>query len=165
MNERSMAELSCERFLEELEQLPLESSGELRELLPQQQREHAGRCASCGAVLEDFLEARQALAPMRGTIHEPGPWFVSRVMATIRAKEKELEEQAEGVWVSVMRLAPRLAAFAAVLLVFGGTWAMELHRAQHSRQQQSRPAEGLFENAPAPLNDDIIATNYQETQP
>jgi len=160
-----MADLSCERFLEELEKLPLESSDVLRGLLPQQAHSHAADCASCKAALEDFLEARQALTPMRGTIHEPGPWFVSRVMAAIQAKERELEEQAEGVWVSVMRLAPRLAAIAAVLLVFGGTWAMELHRAQHSRQPQMQPAEGLFESAPGPANDDIVALNYEETQP
>jgi len=160
-----MAEISCERFLEELEELPLETSGALHELLPQQARQHAADCASCKAALEDFSEARQALTPMRGTIHEPGPWFVSRVLAAIQATERELEEQAEGVWVSVMRIAPRLAAFAAVLLVFGGTWAMELHRAQRSRQPQLQPAEGLFESAPTPANDDIVALNYEETQP
>jgi len=165
MKERPMAELSCERFLQALEALPVESTEALRELLPQPARQHAADCASCKAALEDFLEARQALTPMRGTIHEPGPWFVSRVMAAIQAKERELQEQAEGVWVSVMRFAPRLAAFAAVLLVLGGTWAMELHRAQHSRQPQMQPAEGLFESAPRPANDDIVALNYEETQP
>jgi hypothetical protein len=159
MIERPMPEPNCERFLELLEELPLESAEGLRE----QARQHAAGCASCKAALEDFLQVRQALAPMRGTIQDPAPWFVSRVMAAIRSTERELEEQAESVWVSVMRLAPRLAAFAAVLLVFGGTWAMELHRASHARQLQ--PGEGIFETAPAPPNDDIVALNYEETQP
>jgi hypothetical protein len=165
MMERSMAELNCERFLHALEELPPESPEVLREHLPQQARQHAADCTSCKAALEEFLEVRQAIAPMRATIHEPSPWFVSRVMAVIQATERELQEQAEGVWVSVMRLAPRLAAFAAVLLVFGGTWAMQLHRASHTRQPQLQPSEGLFETAPGPANDDIVALNYEETQP
>jgi hypothetical protein len=165
MIERPMAEPNCERFLELLEEFPLESSESLREHLSQQALQHAGDCASCKAALEDFLQVRQALAPMRSTVHEPSPWFVSRVMAAIHSTERELEEQAESVWVSVMRLAPRLAAFAAVLLVFGGTWAMQLHRASHARQPQLQPGEGIFEAAPAPPNDDIVALNYEETQP
>lgn len=164
MNERPMAETNCQLLLEQLEQLPLEPAEDLRGLLSPEAREHAAKCASCEAALQDFLETRLALAPLRG-VHEPGPWFVSRVMASIRAKERELEEQAEGVWIYVMRLAPRLAVVAALLLVFGGTWALQLHRASHERQQQVQPAEGLFESAPAPLNDDIVALNYEETRP
>jgi len=165
MNEQPTPELNCQLLLEQLEQLPRESAGDLSELLPPQVREHAANCPSCQAALQDLIETRQAFAPLRASAHEPSPWFVSRVMAAIRAKEKELEEQADGVWLYVMRLAPRLTAFAAVLLVFGGTWAMQLHRASHDRQQQVQPAEGLFENAPTPLNDDIVALNYEETRP
>jgi hypothetical protein len=165
MNEQPMPELNCQLFLEQLEQLPLQSAGDLLELLPPQVREHAANCPSCQAALQDFLDTRRAFTPLRTSPYEPGPWFVSRVMASIRAKEKELEEQAEGVWLYVMRLAPRLAAVAAVLLVFGGTWAMQLHRASRDRQQQVQPAEGLFENAPSPLNDDIVALNYEEIRP
>jgi len=165
------AEVSCEQFLEEVEQLPLETpgtkkAGDWREMLPQEAREHAGRCASCEAALEDFAETREALGGMKASQVEPGPWFVSRVMATIRAQERENEEQTDGVWISVMKLAPRLAAFAVVLLVLGGTWALELRR-EHARQMEVRPAEGLFETAPAPLNDDIVASTYtyEERQP
>jgi len=170
MKDRPMVEFSCESFREQLERLPLEppgsKAGDWREILPQEAREHAAKCATCDAALGDFVETRQALGGMRSALPEPGPWFVSRVMAAIRAQEKEVREQAEGVWISVMRLAPRLSAFAAVLLVLGGTWVMELRRAEHVRQQQMRPAEGMFETAPsAPPNDDIIASTYEESQP
>jgi hypothetical protein len=163
MSEQPVAELSCQSFLEQLEQLPLESLGDARENLAPQAREHVTSCASCQAALQDFLDTRQALLPMRGTLHQPSPWFVSRVMAVI----KEREEQADSVWISVMRLAPRISAFAALLLVFGGTWAMQLHRAQHSREQQPPSVEGLFETAPStPPNDDIVALNtHEEVQP
>ena len=172
MSDRPIGARKCDEFLEELERLPAGLPGrptvkDWRELLPQEAREHAATCANCEQALEDLAETREALAGMAESLPEPGPWFVGRVMAKIRAQERELEEQANGVWISVMRLAPRLAAFAAVLLVLGGTWALELRRAEQSRQQQARPeAEGLFEGAPnTPLNDDIIASTHEEQQP
>ena len=172
MSDRPIGAGKCEEFLEELERLPAGLPGrptgrDWRELLPQKAREHAATCANCEEALEDFAETREALAGMAESLPEPGPWFVARVMAKIGAQERELEEQANGVWISVMRLAPRLAAFAAVLLVLGGTWALELRRAEQSRRQQTRPAaEGLFEAAPnTPLNDDIIANTHEEQQP
>jgi len=170
MKDRPMVEFSCESFQEQLERLPLEPPGiearDCREVLPPEAREHAAKCATCEAALGDFVETRQALREMRRGLPEPGPWFVSRVMATIRAQEKRIAEQSEGVWISVMRLAPRLLAFAAVLLVLGGTWIMELRRAEHARQLEMRPAEGMFETAPStPPDDDIIASTYEESQP
>lgn len=172
MSDGPIGVVNCERFLEELEQLPAglpgkATAGDWREMLPEEAREHATACAKCKAALEDFAETRQALAGMAESLPEPGQWFASRVMAKIRAQEQEMEEQANGVWISVRRLAPRLAAFAAVLLVLGGTWALELRRAEHAREQQRRPAvEGLFEATPStPLNDDIIASTHEEQQP
>jgi hypothetical protein len=172
MSNSPIGAVRCTEFLEELERLPAglpgrPTTGDWRELLPQEVRKHAATCANCEAALEDFADTRQALAGMAESLPEPGPWFVGQVMAKIRGQERELEEQANGVWISVMRLAPRLAAFAAVLLVLGGTWALELRRAEHARQQQPRPAvEGLFEASPnTPLYDDIIASTHEEQQP
>lgn len=172
MSDRPIGACSCEECLEELERLPSGLPGKntvenWREMLPHASREHALKCAECKAALEDFAETRAALVGMAERAAQPGPWFVSRVMATIAANERESEEQSNGVWIGVMRLAPRLAAFAAVLLVLGGTWALELRRAEHSRQQLTRPAvEGLFETVPStPLNDDIVASAHEELQP
>jgi hypothetical protein len=161
-------EASCEAFLEELERLPLESpepqtTGDRRELLPQEARVHAMECAKCEAALEDFVESRQAWGTMEESAVAPSPWFVQRVMAKIQAQE---EEQTNGVWVSVRRIAPRLAAFAAVLLVLGGTWVMELRRVAETRQQQMHAVEGLFEAGPnTPPNDDIVLSASEERQP
>jgi len=170
MNDRpSDAEMSCEVFLADLEEFPVETPGattaaDLRRLLSESAREHLARCTSCQTALEDFADTRKAMTEMKKSLPEPGPWFAARVMARIRAQEKEIEEQVNGVWVNVMRLAPRLAAFAAVLLVLGGTWALELRRADDARQK-TRPVEGLFESAPTtPASDDIVATIYEEPQ-
>jgi len=169
MKDRPMGEgTTCEEFLEQLEQLPSETPGakavgDWRESLPEGARAHAGVCAKCEAALEDFVETRLALQPMKRTMPEPGPWFASRVMATIRAQEREIEEQDIGFWIGVRKLAPRLAAFAVLLLLVGGTWALELRRAEETRRNATRPVEGLFESAPnSPLNDDIVASTYEE---
>ena len=169
MNDRPIgAELSCEAFLAELEELPVEApgaatAGDWRRLVSESAREHLPRCTNCQAALEDFADTREAMAEMKKSLPEPGPWFAARVMARIRAQEKEIEEQVNGVWVNVMRLAPRLAALAVVLLVVGGTWALQLRRADDARQKTMRPAESLFESAPTtPANDDIVATTNEE---
>lgn len=170
MNDRPIGrEMNCKVLLAELEELPVETpeapaAGEWRRLLSETAREHLARCTGCQAALEDFADTREAMAEMKKGLPEPGPWFAARVMARIRAQENEIEEQVNGVWVNVMRLAPRLAAFAAVLLVLGGTWALQLRRADDARQK-TRPAESLFESAPTtPANDDIVATIYEEPQ-
>jgi len=57
-------------------------------------------------------------------------------------------------------------AFCTVLLVLGGTWALEVRRAEEARQAEMRPVEGLFETtASTPLNDDILAVSHQEPRP
>lgn len=172
MNERSAnARVNCEWFLNELEGLPADGPGGARpeELLTRMAagaREHAARCASCEQALQDFVETRNALEGMKAGLPEAGRWFTSRVMGAIRVREEEIEEKKEGVWVSVRRLAPRLVLFAAVLLVLGGSWAIEVRRADHARRQELRPVESLFEGAPnAAVNDDIIASSYQEQMP
>lgn len=165
------AEMNCEEFMEAMEGLPVEAPGaktaaEWSALLPEDAREHSRECASCEAALEDFAETREALGELKMGLPEPGPWFTARVMGAIRAQEREIEEQRNSVWIYVRRLAPRLAAFAALLLVLGGTWALELRRAEDTRRQEMRPVEGLFESAPsAPLNDDIIASTYRGHRP
>lgn len=172
MNNRPTgASITCEEFLEELERLPLETShghsaAEWLKLVAEPAQRHSVSCANCRAALEDFVETREALAPMKEGLPEPGPFFFARVMAKIREQEREIEEQTNGVWINVMRLAPRLAAFAAVLLVLGGTWALQLRRAENNRRSQPSTVEGLFESAPsAPVNDDIVAVTYEEHQP
>jgi len=163
--------VNCEQFLSELEALPADRPGmakpeELLTRIPEVAREHAARCTDCEEALQDFAETRRELEGMRKGLPEAGPWFTVRVMAAIRAKEAEMEEKSEGVWAGVRRLAPRLVAFAAVLLVLGGTWAIEVRQSEHARGPEMKPAESLFEAAPsAPLNDDIVASTYPGQKP
>jgi hypothetical protein len=149
----------CEQFLEELELLPAEkiTASEYLRRMSLEARKHAQLCAGCDEAVREVVEARWALQPLilatRGQEEPTGPWFASRVMAVIAAKEREVEEH-NSVWINVRRLAPRLVAISALLLMLGGTWALQL--SQSDRSVSMRPAaEGLFEAFPA-YNDDLM---------
>jgi hypothetical protein len=158
----------CQEFLSELDEIKIEKGKpetvrEVKAKLPEMAKQHALRCEGCALALEDFVATRGALIEMEVPA-EPSPWFATRVMTAIRAAENEIEEKKEGVWVSIRRLAPRLAAFAALLLVLGGTWAMELRQRETAKQRpEMKQVEGLFEGAPnTALNDDIVAGASEE---
>ncbi len=158
--------VNCELFLNELEALPTDAlrgatAAEWRSALPQETQGHAAQCAECEAALQDFAVTRLALARMQESLPEAGPWFTRRVMNAIDAQEIEMEETQNGFWTSVRRLAPRLVAFASLLLMLGGTWMFTERRAARAPGQELAPPEGIFEALPStPVNDDVIATYY-----
>ena len=163
--------MNCEQFLNELEELPNgEARGVTAEVLlknlPVEARAHAANCKECAATVEDFADARRALAGMPESLPEAGPWFTQRVMRAIAVQEEEMEERQNGFWTSVRRLAPRLVAFATLLLMLGGTWAFEVRRTSRTRGPEVGPAEGIFESMPTTaVNDDVIASAHEEQMP
>ena len=162
VNDKQNREAECGRFLEELELVRVPGDavierGEMLAELSAELRGHAGECKSCLQVLDDVVETRNlmlSLAADTGVV-QPGPWFTARVMSTISAKKKEDEVQ-DGFWISVQRLAPRLAAVCALLLVLVGTWAVQTQR-EYQARQMTAPGESLFDSAsPSPSNDEIL---------
>ncbi len=153
----------CEWFLESLELARL-NDGEVVErngmlaLMPAKAAGHAERCGGCAEALEDFVETRKLLlvSPEESRVVEPGPWFASKVMSAIAERENEIAER-DGVWQSVMKLAPRLAAVCALVLVLAGSWAVETRR-ELAAKQMRQPGESLFEASPAALDDDVLAS-------
>ncbi len=162
------ARMNCELFLNELEELPMEglrgaTAAVLLRELPGEAQEHAARCKECEAALDDFVETRRALEGMPESLPTAGPWFTQRVMHAIVAREVEMEERQNGFWNGVRRLAPRLVAFATLLLMLGGTWAFQVQRASKARGVALKPAEGIFESLPStPANDDVVAVVQEE---
>ncbi len=156
-------EENCRRFLDALEELPLsggarKSAEEWRAELPAVEEEHSGRCEACRMALEEFAETRNALVGM--TVQEAGPWFTVRVMAAIGARERE-EEARDGVWISVRRLAPRLVALSALLLVLGGSWALQLHKSEGINAER-RSGDMVFDSSIAPTwYDDGLGTTIE----
>jgi hypothetical protein len=158
--------VNCECFLNELEALPADgprgaTPEQWLSALPEAVQAHVARCANCESALRDFAVTRRVLERMHETLPEAGPWFTGRVMRAIDALEVELEETQNGFWTSVRRLAPRMVAFATLLLMLGGTWMFTERRAAHSNGQEVLPVEGIFETVPStPVNDDVIATYH-----
>jgi hypothetical protein len=126
--------------------------------LPVVAREHAKVCAACMEAVEDFAAMRNLLLPFPAeSAPAPGPWFSAKVINAIVAQEAEAN-RSDTVWDGVRNLAPRLAAFSALLLVIAGTWAFQMKQ-QVQNRQVIRPAETMFEpSSSAPLNDDVMAS-------
>jgi len=145
---------SCRSFQDALDELPLKgdarmSAEEWLSELPAEDAAHAGNCEACREALEEFAETRDALAGMKSP--EAGPWFTARVMAAIAARERE--EEIDGVWISVRRLAPRLVLVSALLLVVGGSWAVQQTR-RDVATAEGRNAELVYDSAAAVSYDD-----------
>jgi len=161
-NELEMKSSECRRFLEELEGFSTSGAGEaaapsVLAAMSSEARGHAEVCEDCRLAVGDLVETRKALLPMSTGVAEPGPWFVARVMAAIRAGENELEERSNSVWLGVRQLAPRLVALSAVLLVVGTTWAYQVRQDELARRAWLGSANSVFESVPAPMNDDVLA--------
>ncbi len=166
-NEPEVKNSECQRFLDEMEGMPADAGRDGRaetalEAMSSEARAHAAECAACRESFEELLETRKALRPMSAPVAEAGPWFAKRVMAAIRAQENELEERRNGVWLGIRRLAPRLVALCALVLVLGTTWAVQLRRADIATQPEMRPAESVFESVPTPMNDDVLVSGTGE---
>ncbi|HET7108960.1 MAG TPA: hypothetical protein VFI38_19255 [Candidatus Acidoferrum sp.] len=162
-NPLNREEANCRRFLDALDELPLsgtvrKSAEEWRAELPATEDEHAGRCEACRTALEEFAATRNELVGM--AVQEPGPWFTARVMAAIGARERE-EDARDGVWISVRRLAPRLVALSALLLALGGSWALQLHKAEGINAER-RTGDVVFDSTIAPVwYDDGLGTTIE----
>jgi hypothetical protein len=131
--------------------------------LPAPEREHVLACGNCRAAYEERLEARELLAPMAKKEMEPGPFFVNRVMAAIRARGEELERSTRA-WAAVPKLASRLAGVALLLLLVTGTLLYTSPRRYRTTQPAVEPANAIFEdNAPVPTSKDDVLVSLLES--
>ena len=146
----------CQEFREELEALPLKNTESVLDGLSPASRAHASGCAECREAAEDLALTRAALQPLGELSPEPGPWFATRVMAAIAGRESEMD-LSDALWVSIRRLAPRLVAVCALLLLLASTWTYQLRRVEIAGPPQVASNESVLEpGQSAPLNDDVL---------
>ena len=97
--------------------------GLLAQLAPAH-REHVASCEACRTFAADLVEVRVMFADQGGK-PEPGPYFLTRVMASIAEKETMLERKAQ-TWAAVPRLAYRLSLLASLSLLIAGSWLYQM---------------------------------------
>jgi hypothetical protein len=131
---------------------------------PAAERAHIAACASCQEAAQDLLATKEIFKGVASNAEMERPWFATRVMAAIAARERELTEAAS-TWLAVPRFASRLAFASGALLLVASTWLYE-RPIQSPTQHDSTLAaqESIFE-APPPVNQDDVLLNTPENNP
>jgi hypothetical protein len=76
-------------------------------------------------------------------------------MAAIAGRESEMDLR-DAVWMSIRKLAPRLVAVCALLLVLASTWTYQLRQIEIAGRTQAASDTVLEPGQTAPLNDDVL---------
>jgi hypothetical protein len=128
------------------------------------QRDHIAACERCQTTAQDILATREIFKGVGSATQMARPWFSTRVMAAIAARERELAE-APSTWLAVPKFASRLALASAALLLLTSTWLYERPLQAPNRQAALLAAqESLFEPQP-PANQDDVLVPVQENNP
>ena len=133
------------------------------ELAPQLQA-HLTVCADCRAAAQELQESRALFRKLPSSGAQASPWFASRVMSTIIARESELRRSVE-TWTVVPKLAARLTWISALALLLAGTWLYEMPRSTQPKSSSDTTAESLFDPSPSTAaQDDVLATQMERAQ-
>jgi hypothetical protein len=139
----------------------------LQELLSHattQQRAHVAACDDCHKALEEFLATRRLLSAIEPQVDVPRPWFASRVMSAIAARETESSRLATA-WTLVPKLASRLAWVSAVATLVAGTWLYRIPITSPPGQNGTDASiESIFEASPLPHQDDVLPAMVEKNQ-
>jgi hypothetical protein len=128
------------------------------------QRAHAAACEACRIAVEEFLAARTLLNALPSRGNAPRPWFASKVMAAIAAREIEVRRLATA-WTLVPRLASRLACISALAILVAGTWLYRKPASSPPGQTGTEASvESIFEGSPAPSQDDVFLNTVEKNQ-
>jgi len=156
---KSKVKARCERVCDALEMSSPEtlggivSTGTLLARLPQEMREHVYSCESCRSFAEEMVDAREILSA-RENKAEPGFFFLARVMASIAAREAELERKSQ-TWAAVPRLASRLTLVASLGLLIAATWVFQMPNSASIAGWNSQQWAGLVDSS---VQDDLLVS-------
>jgi hypothetical protein len=135
---------------------------ELGAAWPPAQRTHIAACGRCQEAARDLLATREIFKGVGSATETARPWFATRVMAAIAARERELSEKAS-MWLAVPKLASRLAVASGALLLVASTWLYE--RPLPAPQASTLAAqESLFESPPPANQDDLLVPEQENNR-
>jgi hypothetical protein len=137
---------------------------ELSEAFSPAERVHIASCENCREAAQNLFATREIFKGVASAKEMARPWFATRVMAAIAARERELSEVAS-TWLAVPKFASRLAMASAALLLVASTWLYERPLSAPNQHASTLAAqESLFESPP-PANQDDVVINTQENNP
>jgi hypothetical protein len=131
---------------------------------PAAQRAHIAACASCQEAAQHLLATRKIFKGVASYAEMERPWFATRVMAAIAARERELTEAAS-TWLAVPKFASRLAIASGALLLVASTWLYERPVQSTSQHDNTLAAQESIFEAPPPVNQDDVLLNTPENNP
>lgn len=134
------------------------SSGRAVEVraLPEGVLSHLASCGECRIFAEELREVRGMLRQDAGG-PQPGPFFLTRVMASIADQEVELEKRSQ-IWAAVPRLAYRLTVLASLTLLVAGSWLYQppSHNSTAASVNAEQSSEGLVDGGTVNIQDDFL---------
>ena len=137
----------------------------LSEALSSAERTHLASCENCREVAQDLLATREIFKSVGSATELATPWFATRVMAGIAARERELAEAAS-TWLAVPKFASRLAMASGALLLLTSTWLYERPSTAPAKQPAAPASqEYLFEAPQPPMNQDDVLISLAEQNP
>src|SRR5260370_33089073 len=140
------------------------SIAELSEAMSAAAQTHIGTCASCQEAAQDLLAAREIFKGVAPNSEIERPWFATRVMAAIAARERELSKAAS-TWLAVPRFASRLALASGALLLVASTWLYQRPLSAPSQQASTLAAQESLVDGPPPAQQDDVLLPAQEINP
>src|ERR1700674_121252 len=135
---------------------------ELIESLPAALRNHIAACGKCPEGGHDLLTTRELFKGVATYTQMEKPWFATRVIAAIAARERELSEVAR-TWLAVPKFASSLAMASGALLLVASTWLYERPSAAPAKQPAAAASQEYLFEAPQPnMNQDDVLTSLAE---
>ena len=133
----------------------------LLEDAPPSVRAHVAACGECRIFAAEVVEVRDLLRPDR-VGPQPGPFFMTRVMASIAEREVDLEKRSQ-IWAAVPRLASWLTLAASLTLLVAGSWLYQppSHKATTAGVSAEQSSEGLVEGGTSAIQDDFLLNNVE----
>jgi hypothetical protein len=137
----------------------------LTEALSPAERAHLASCEKCREAALDLPATREIFKGVGSDTEIARPWFATRVMAGIAARERELAEAAS-TWLAVPKFASRLAMASGALLLLTSTWLYERSSTAPAKQPAAVGSqEYLFEAPQPPMNqDDVLISLAEQNQ-
>jgi hypothetical protein len=169
MTKNWTADPVCGHVQDELEHRidSLSAGAPLSELLAAfsaEERRHLASCKECREAADIFHSSHQLFEKVAPEGAVPAPWFASRVMAAIAARERE--SALASPWTFLPRFASRFALLAAAFVFVAAAWLYQKPSPPPSNvPAASSVPDSLFDTQPPPKTQDDVLISLAETQP